>query len=358
MNGLALRLIEDAEGFASAWAESAADIDVSPFLSATWVLARLETAPDGSAPFGVFNGERPLGLVFARRGRGGAVRLHLHETGVPEADAVYAEDVDFLAGPNDALRTAIFDLLIERKPVALVARTLSKRCYSVLVERAQQSAYAARKTDEKTAYAVDLDALRASGADFASTLSAGARRQSRRAEELLGAVRFNRADTVERRRAYSDALEALHAVRWKRKGRDGAFANPAFRRFHEALRRACDEKPDWGLDYSFDVLVAEEEIVGVLYQLHWRGGVYNYQTGFRVFDDNRVKPGLVAHRLAAECAREEGAARYDLLAGGGVYKERLAAPHRMVVSTVFERRGPLQWARAVARAAKNALRRR
>jgi CelD/BcsL family acetyltransferase involved in cellulose biosynthesis len=61
-----------------------------------------------------------------------------------------------------------------------------------------------------------------------------------------------------------------------------------------------------------------------LYQFRHKGHVYSYQSGFHYERDNRLKPGLVSHRLAIEHSLSAGDAVYDFLGGDDRYKRSLA----------------------------------
>jgi len=96
-------------------------------------------------------------------------------------------------------------------------------------------------------------------------------------------------------------------------------------------------------------------VLGYLYNFLYAGTVSNYQSGFSYLDDNRHRPGLLAHGFAIEQALSRGLQRYDFLAGDSPYKQRLG-----------EDAGQLSWCRAqrnrpglvlerLARRAKGAL---
>ena len=69
---------------------------------------------------------------------------------------------------------------------------------------------------------------------------------------------------------------------------------------------------------------ARGETLGCLYNFVYGGRVLYYQAGFAEHADPHVKSGVLCHVAAIEHAAKSGHAIYDLLGGGGSYKERLA----------------------------------
>ncbi|MGZ9042781.1 MAG: GNAT family N-acetyltransferase, partial [Allosphingosinicella sp.] len=114
-------------------------------------------------------------------------------------------------------------------------------------------------------------------------------------------------------------LQRLHQAYWTARGKPGAFANPVFTVFHTRLiREALSRK-----EVEIARISSEKGVIGYLYQFRKNGRVYSYQSGFHYEDDNRLKPGLVSHRLAIEHSLSAGDAVYDFLAGDDRYKRSL-----------------------------------
>jgi CelD/BcsL family acetyltransferase involved in cellulose biosynthesis len=78
-------------------------------------------------------------------------------------------------------------------------------------------------------------------------------------------------------------------------------------------------------------------LIGILYNFVYRSTVSFYQSAFVYEDDNRLKPGYVAHALAIEAALRDGFDTYDFLAAdnpsGSRYKQSMST-----------RTGRLAWA--------------
>jgi CelD/BcsL family acetyltransferase involved in cellulose biosynthesis len=128
-------------------------------------------------------------------------------------------------------------------------------------------------------------------------------------------------ETAQEALAAFDVMANLHQQRW---GRAGAFANPAFRPFHEDLiaRGVAD-----GI-VRISRTMAVEQTIGVLYNFVHDGLVLNYQSGFLYESDNRLKPGLVSLVLSVEDAIARGERGYDFMAGAAGHKNRLGNAER------------------------------
>jgi CelD/BcsL family acetyltransferase involved in cellulose biosynthesis len=132
---------------------------------------------------------------------------------------------------------------------------------------------------------------------------------------------IERAEALPQAEAWLDGLAALHQASWTARGQPGAFANPFFRRFHQALLARGFT------DGEIDLLrvTAGSLIIGFLYNFRYRGRSLAYQSGFDYDGAGRhEKPGLTCHHLAIRLAASRGAACYDFLAGDDRYKRSMA----------------------------------
>jgi CelD/BcsL family acetyltransferase involved in cellulose biosynthesis len=96
-------------------------------------------------------------------------------------------------------------------------------------------------------------------------------------------------------------------------------------------------------------LTAGPEILGYLYNFQHGGRVYNYQSGFSYHQDNRHRPGLIAHAMAITRAKEDGMRIYDFLAGDAHYKARLGRQMGTLIWCRGQKDRPLLAAERVAR---------
>jgi CelD/BcsL family acetyltransferase involved in cellulose biosynthesis len=142
-----------------------------------------------------------------------------------------------------------------------------------------------------------------------------------------GAATFHRADTPARLEEGQRLLQALHAERWQRAGRDGVFRAGRFAAFHDRVMREFLAQGVLELDW----LTVAGEPVAALYSFRWNGKVYFYQAGRKMDVPQGVRPGIVLHAHAIRAALETGAREYDFLAGPAQYKRQLAPAERPLV---------------------------
>jgi CelD/BcsL family acetyltransferase involved in cellulose biosynthesis len=174
---------------------------------------------------------------------------------------------------------------------------------------------------DRLAHFVDLSAC---ADDFLRRRSANTRQQLRRSDRdyaRSGDITIERAESLAQGLEFLDRLAALHQASWQARGQPGAFANPAFTRFHRTLIAR-------GLGRGeIDLLriAAGPQTVGYLYNFRYRGQSLAYQSGFDQASAGRHrKPGLTCHHKAIQFAAGWGATRYDFLAGDDRYKRSLA----------------------------------
>ena len=183
------------------------------------------------------------------------------------------------------------------------------------------------ETSVRVAPYADLRALPA-GEPFVERLSRNTRHQLRRSNRhyaALGALTLQRADTVETGLAFLAEMIVFHNRTWKARGKPGAFATPAVRRFYETL--IADGIAGGEVDLL--QIGAGSTVIGYLMNFNHHGVVSAYQSGFNYGGAGpHQKPGLTCHYLAIEHYRAGGAAIYDFLAGADRYKLSLANAQR------------------------------
>lgn len=197
---------------------------------------------------------------------------------------------------------------------------------------AAQTEAAARHAAARIGFAVEIkQAESASWIDFAEIGRDGYRsslgRNTRQALNRAMRLYAERGDV--RHCVMETAQEALAALRRDGEpapatlGRAGAFANPAFRPFHEDLiaRGGAD-----GI-VRISRTLAGEQTIGALYSFVHDGLVLNYQSGFLYESDNRLKPGLVSLVLSVEDAIARGERGYDFMAGALATRTVSATPN-------------------------------
>lgn len=261
--------------------------------------------------------------------------LYLHESDDPVLDSIFTEHNGPLVAVTDqVVRQAILaDLLREAmqapigsanaRPRRLVLSGVGADCAAAAVMAGGFLA----ETSSRIAPYVDFRALPA-GQPFIERLSRNTRHQLRRSNRhyaSVGALTLSKAETTDTALDYLAELIKFHERTWTARGKPGAFATPAVRRFHQAL--IANGVPSGEVDLLR--VSAGPAVVGYLMNFNHRGLVSAYQSGFNYGEAGpHQKPGLTCHYLAIEAYRAAGAAEYDFLAGGDRYKLSLANAQR------------------------------
>ncbi len=310
---LTLAPLRDPDALAQEWRALEARAAASFFRSWTWVGCRAaERFPDPWL-LRAERGGHTAGLALLNRRHG---RLWLGESGDAALDAVFVEHNGVLLAREaaDLLAPCLAALLAGRRPVRLAGVDAAHLA-------AARQAGTVRVRRESLAPYVDLAALGPAPGAWQAGLSANTRQQLARSRRSLGPVTLTRAADVAEAWAFLDALAALHQATWTARGRPGAFADPAFRRFHRDLLARAVPRGEAEL-LRID---GAHGPIGYLYNFRDRQRVLAYQSGFDYGRGGRAaKPGLTCHEAAIAQARAEGALAYDFLAGADRYKTSLA----------------------------------
>jgi CelD/BcsL family acetyltransferase involved in cellulose biosynthesis len=342
-SGVTARLIpvDSYPDLAADWSALEARADGSPFSAWPWVSTWLDHLPKVVRP-SVFRAEEEdgviaLGLLVDSRERGvrrllGERVLHLQETGDREMDRLTIDYGGLLArrGSEERAYAALFETL-----EALHGRTRNLRISASIdaphVVAALPSSMSAFRAHCSPSYAVDLGAIAAAGGDYLASLGSSTRsglRRTRRAYESVGAIRIETAQDAEQALGYFEELSVLHEKHWQSKGRQGSFGSPFFVAFHRDLIRKHVAS---GLT-QLSRVTAGTLLVGYLYNLVWREGVYVYNSGlnYGALEQRHDRPGYLAHLVAIEKYLAEGMKSYDFLAGEAIYKRVLSSRVRTV----------------------------
>ena len=248
-------------------------------------------------------------LPFARRA------LWLHQTGRPAEDSVFIEH----NGPLLARGYADVSRAILREAVRRGGVVVMGGVGAEVIEAVQGLGRVRLQSRREAPYAAlaETDAAGWQAARGASTRSQ--LRRSRRRLEAVGPLSAHRAQSVPEALDFLEGLARLHQAAWTRREQPGAFAEPAFRRFHAALVARGVPRGEVALWR----VSAGGRILGYLYNMEWRQSVLAYQSGFDMDAVAQTSPGLVAHALAIAAAAAAGMERYDFLAGDARYKREL-----------------------------------
>ncbi len=303
------------------WRELERRSSCSFFQSWSWIGCRIgerfdaprlvrATANGATVGLALFNRRK---LRLARRVALDA--LWLHQTGDPAEDSVFIEH----NGP----------LVADGEPgtARLMLRTALREGGLVLLngigEPVRQAAHGLGIRHQRERRDAPYAALEpGGGAAWRPSLGSSTRAQlgrSRRRMEMHGPVSWQPARNEAEAVAFLDRLVALHQESWTRRGQPGAFAEPAFRRFHASLVRHALPRGEVALWQ----LSAGGTPLAFLYNFRWRDTVLAYQSGIDTGTVPGSSPGLVAHALAIDEAASSGIRRYDFLGGDARYKRSL-----------------------------------
>ncbi|MFN8174383.1 MAG: GNAT family N-acetyltransferase [Solirubrobacteraceae bacterium] len=172
-----------------------------------------------------------------------------------------------------------------------------------------------------------LAGARAAGGGALGALATGTRRRVRQGLRALDGARTEITAGGDRAMAFFDELVELHEARWD----PGIFSDPRVLGFHRDLIARA------GGAVWISRTTAPVGTVGCLYgflESTPGGGVAAlfYQSGLARFEDNRVRPGLVAHAgLIDSLIGREDVELVDYLAGESRYKRELADDERELV---------------------------
>lgn len=319
------------------WRAFAPEADASFFQDWTWVgCLASERFPD-PVLVEVRRDDRPIALaLFNRRvSRHEGESLYLHESTDPVLASTFIEhNGPLVAIADPVLRQAVLaSLLIKAmndprgpenaRPRRLVLSGVGSDCASAAV----LCGGSLNESSVRLAPYVDFGLIPQDQA-FIDRLSRNTRHQLRRSNRNYadaGPLVLHRADTVQTGLDYLAELIRLHDVTWRARGKAGAFATPAVRRFHQAL--IATGVPSGEVDLLR--ISAGDAPIGYLMNFRHRGIVSAYQSGFNYATAGlHQKPGLTSHYLAIDSYRASDAKIYDFLAGADRYKLSLANAER------------------------------
>ncbi|HEX8028162.1 MAG TPA: GNAT family N-acetyltransferase [Vicinamibacterales bacterium] len=341
--------------------------DASFFMSVHWTGTWLEVFGEQLQPqILVFeSGGEVLGacLLVARSERRGPLtwrRVHFNTAGEDEADSACIELNGLLcrAGAEREVVAALWAHLESEDwdefVIEAAAESSTLQCFEDSGARTTKDRYEFVRRSRANHY-VCLRDIDKPEIGYERHLSRNTREQVRRSLKLYeqsGEIAVESAASAARALEMMSELADLHQRVWTARGRPGVFASARFRTFHSTLiQRAFPA----GHIQVLRVATATQTI-GLLYNFVWRGKVSFYQSGLHYSDDNRFKPGLIAHVLAIQQACASGCGEYDFLAGESRYKASLANAERTMVWATWQRPGPKLQLRTLLRRLKSGTR--
>lgn len=318
------------------WNGLAAVCPHSYFLSWGFVETWLDSLPSGTNVKLAVLREGGVATGAAFLGHGRVVRQKvfrsdawlLHQTGSRTLDQLYVEDNAILCDPAARITLREFLAQLPGRWEELYLSGVDPRSATGKLLEQVPPGFRLLIANRIPAPFVELEAARRK--DYLALLSSNTRSQVRRCYKLYegrGPLRREVAsDTASALDIYGELVD-LHQRWWQRRGQAGAFASAYFDSFHRSLI----ERRFGAGEIQLIRVRCGEETIGCLYNFVWNGTVSFYQSGFRMEEDNRLKPGFICHTEAVRHNAECGNAVYDFMASFDEYKVRMATHQRELV---------------------------
>ena len=314
------------------WKTLAAASPHSYFLSWGWIENWLDSLPPGcNVRLAVVRrGDVPVAAGFLGYGKVLRQRIFrstaylLNQAGDRDLDQFYVEDNAFLCAPDARPAWSAFLSLLPGNWEELYLSGLNPALPPAAWLEDVPPPYRVLIANRIPAPYVDLRAVARKGGDYLAAVSANTRSQIRRSYKLYGQVRTTVATDLPAALEIYEEMVELHQNRWKRRGRRGAFASGHFRRM---LRSLIERRFDSG-EIQLIRVQDGRSTIGCLYNFDYGGVVSFYQSGLRIEQDNRLKPGFVCHTEAIRHNLARGRDIYDFMASFDEYKLRMATHRR------------------------------
>jgi CelD/BcsL family acetyltransferase involved in cellulose biosynthesis len=314
----------DLAELAADWTDLEGRADGNFFLSWRWIATWLSTT--GARPLLVKvteNGRQiALGLLTPCRRKRHFLSINqlcLHETGAADFDSLTIEYNGFLMARSAPANTLVHILGALQSHSPDWDEIVLGGVAPGAMARAEAAGLHVEIDRQSPVFGVDLSAAAGPWEDGLSSNLRAQIRQSRTYAERSGPLALNPARDAKQGLEFFEAMTELHTAYWHERGRPGAFASQFSRRFHRELIAGRSDLARVELLQ----LAAGSQVLGYLYNFHYAGRTSNYQSGFSYGDDNRHRPGLIAHAMAIALAKGGGMLVYDFLAGDAHYKARL-----------------------------------
>ena len=268
--------------------------------------------------------------------RHGFVKSHqyrLHQMGDPLLDQIWMEHNDFICIDKyrvAAVNACILALQQSENNWDEIILSMISASRAGDIQKAISGSYILLTNP---CYAKDLDSIKGKNPQYLATLNSNTRYQIRRSirlyQQLHGEIKYKFAQDIEEALALFHEAGKYHVLRWE----DSGFKNKQFILFHENLIKNSIESN------SVDLMkiTSGDTTVAILY-FHLVGrDVYFYLQGINYESNQKLKPGLVAHALAAQYYLDKGMRKYDFIGGYSQYKCQLSNPVEGLVTLCIQK---------------------
>lgn len=180
---------------------------------------------------------------------------------------------------------------------------------------------------------VDLKRLRETGTAYEAALGAKDRARLRQNLRFYGETQVGVPSDRESAMKVFDELAQMHTKSWEDRNQTGAFASALFRSFHLALMRRALRS------IQLVRVSSTEGLIGLLYNMIYRGKVYFYQSGLVYSSNKRVRPGFVTlARTIHYCLEHPELEEFHFMPGSDHYKEPMSTNRQELEWVVFQKR--------------------
>ncbi|MGJ8694382.1 MAG: GNAT family N-acetyltransferase [Thalassotalea sp.] len=279
-------------------------------------------------------------------------QLWLNRTGDTAKDQIWNEYNDILCadGHEYAIRSAVlnhFESHLKDFDELIIGVSNAS-----IVETPHSNKLMQLATWQTTSYHTKLNDDIANFNSYLTSLSANSRSQIRRTAKLLGGIdnlSITKAQNTQQAQQFLKAAGELHIKRWE--NQNSGFENPYFISFHNDF---IERHFDHGV---VDLLKVEnnDRIICYLYNFRYKDTIYFYLSGIEYSQDNRLKPGMLAHSLAIVDYAKQGFDIYDFMGGDGRYKKSLSNESGTMIISNYRRKKPAFLASHLLRRIKKAV---
>lgn len=298
------------------------------FLTWSWISCWLRSyAPDLIVVSARYeNTTVAMGLfTCSMQKRHGIVKSHqyrLHQMGDFLLDQIWMEYNDFICVDKyriEAVNACLKALQkSDEKWNEIILSMISRSRADSIISNVRHS----RVNLESPCYSKNLACIQGKNPQYLDSLSSNTRYQIRRSirlfEKLHGEVKYEFAKDADEAMDFFHEAGKCHLKRWENSG----FNNKEFILFHENLIKSS--MGNKAIDLM--KITSGEVTIAILYFHIVNKDVYFYLQGINYDFNGHLKPGLVAHAMAAQYYLDRGMRKYDFMGGYSQYKCQLSDP--------------------------------
>ena len=329
----------DIDKIENEWKKLEACAKNSIFTSWHWIISWLELIDYKTQLIQVTFNNKIVGLAFlsehAQTKYGFTTKqLWLNRTGDVSLDQIWNEYNDILCqeGMEYSIRAAVlayFENSLTQFDECIIG--VSNNISQTPISN-QLTQYTSWKTKS---YSTNLTPELSNWGSYLQTLSKNSRYQINRTAKLLGGIEnvsLSRAQTPDEALNFFQAVGEYHKIRWA--NQNSGFKNQYFVNFHQQfIKKHFNSGVIDIVRFKFG-----DKTFCYLYNLIYKDTVYFYLSGIEYTQDNRIKPGLLAHSLAISYYAGLQYKKYDFMGGEGRYKDSLSNNKGAMIISNFRRK--------------------